>query len=145
MADAELKRLKYERGQLKAELTRFEKFLNTVDTMDQIENIEFRSGEIQTLLDKFKTSQTQIEIMYLKEFPSNFDEAEAENEREIFENRYYAALSKSKQISIAAAATLASALGGCAPPLLGDLYDVTYKSPSSTSQPALPSVTARLP
>lgn len=60
MADAELKRLKYERGQLKAELTRFEKFLNTVDTIDQIENIEFRSGEIQTLLDKFKTSQTQI-------------------------------------------------------------------------------------
>lgn len=83
-------------------------------------------------------------MAYLKDFSADFDEAEAENKRETFENRYYAALSRSKkivsQVRQSQFVAAPAEQGGYNPSSPGDVYDVNH-----ICQPALPSVTARLP
>lgn len=144
MSDTQLKLLKHQRGQLKAELTRFEKFLDTASAINDIENIQCRAAEIENILNRFRTSQTQIEELYLKDFPADFDECDADKEREMFENRYYAALSASKKIissvqqSLPTTADTGSRGFSNAPP--SEVSNIKL-----SAQALLPSVTARLP
>lgn len=73
--------LKLQRRQLKAALTRTEKYLNKCENNEGVHEIHKRYDGFVTLLDEFNPVQTEIERLDVTEFDSNV--------REEFEDRYY--------------------------------------------------------
>lgn len=87
---AEIAKLVKIRGQLKGQLTRFRSFINEVQGSDSITQLEIRLEKVEYLWTQFDNVQTEIE--------SFEDEAETSTERELFENAYFEAISKTKDI-----------------------------------------------
>lgn len=81
---ADLAKLKLERGQCKAKVTRFETYLNSV-RVDQIFQLESRLNDINKVLDGFNEIQLRIEILDTDELQTD--------ERQNFEDRYYDVIS----------------------------------------------------
>nr|CAI5850144.1 unnamed protein product [Callosobruchus analis] len=79
------------RGQIKAHLTRFQKFLDSFELLSgSIIEIQKRLDKIETLWDKFNEYQFQIEVLDTSE--------EQDIERENFESTYIALTSRAQQI-----------------------------------------------
>lgn len=70
-------RLRIERGQCKAKITRFETYLNSV-TADKILELETRLNDVIKLLDVFNEIQLQFEVMD----PGELDTDERNNLKE---------------------------------------------------------------
>nr|CAI5865716.1 unnamed protein product [Callosobruchus analis] len=85
----ELKKLAWERGQIKATLTRFISFLEKC-TNENITNLDIRLQSIESLLADFNKVQSKIELLKVEEIESG--------EREGFEDRYFDAVSQAKQM-----------------------------------------------
>ncbi|XP_066141168.1 uncharacterized protein [Euwallacea fornicatus] len=87
-----LKKLKNSKAQIKGELTRFTSFLNKTDLDQCIELLQARYDSAKSILDKFKSIQTEYEELLITDFPSNYDEGELGEERDNFETRYFEAV-----------------------------------------------------
>lgn len=84
---AELNRLKIERGQCKAKLTRFETFLSGFSP-DKVVELETRLNDIIVGLETFNIIQSQIEILDQNEI--------AKDDRQSFEDKYYELVSTAR-------------------------------------------------
>ncbi|KAJ8913119.1 hypothetical protein NQ315_006037 [Exocentrus adspersus] len=73
---------------LKSQLTRFEKYLNTPEKVENKVQVEIRLKKIETAFEEFEKIQTQLEIL---------EEGE-DDTRDEMENRYYEAIAKAKTI-----------------------------------------------
>lgn len=148
MAEAELKMLKHERGQIKSDITRFQSFLRKVDPENiPVQNIQTRCDSIKPLLESFKSIQTKIELSYLDNFPGDYDEADAEQERETFEDRYFDAIGTAQSILLEAAPSARKSDSVLAPDRPDTAIGVTDNSAAVVDEPVavLPTVTAKLP
>lgn len=86
-----LQSLVLKRGQLKAQITRFQNFLDNFNCENSdILQIETRLTRIEGILDSFDDIQNQIEL--LSEFQIQ------ETERNSFEESYYAVIAKAKTV-----------------------------------------------
>ncbi|KAK9510615.1 hypothetical protein O3M35_005360 [Rhynocoris fuscipes] len=86
----EMDKLINKRGQLKAQLSRFEKFINTVEE-DNFDQLKIRFQKIENTIDIF--DEVQAEIEYLS---GEIDEEDLE--RETFENKYFSLVTKAKRL-----------------------------------------------
>lgn len=84
LSEIELKQLIAKRGQVKASLTRFSKFIDRCkdeNTEQNLMQLESRLENTYSLLEQFNTLQNSIELLNETEISTN--------ERETFENQYY--------------------------------------------------------
>ncbi|XP_066261302.1 uncharacterized protein [Euwallacea similis] len=93
-----LKKLKNSKAQIKGELTRFASFLNKADLHECIELLQARYDSAKSILDKFKSIQTEYEELLISDFPSNYKERELEEERDRFETRYFESLAMAQSV-----------------------------------------------
>ncbi|XP_076245382.1 uncharacterized protein LOC143185936 [Calliopsis andreniformis] len=91
--DASLKILVKERGQVKAGLTRFKTYFESLDSSASMRELQERTEKLSLLFDKFESVQSQIEMIVLE------TELEATHaaERESFENMYFRFLAAAKE------------------------------------------------
>lgn len=86
-----MRTLVLKRGQLKAQITRFQTFLDNFKCENREKSeIETRLTRIDGILDLFETTQNQIELL------SNFEIQETE--RNSFEESYYAVIAKAQKL-----------------------------------------------
>lgn len=88
----DISKLKTQRGQLKASITRGIKFYDELNKSNldfkTISELQVRLSKIEPLLDKFENIQLEIELIS-KALTPDFDESIEEDERINFENSYY--------------------------------------------------------
>ncbi|KAJ8951233.1 hypothetical protein NQ318_010261 [Aromia moschata] len=98
MSDSELKALRIKMGQIKAQLTRFNNYLNAFDPTKSVFELTKRLENIERLWDEFGDCQSRIELL---------DETELNSDqRSLFEKDFYENVSQAQEyISTAQAST----------------------------------------
>lgn len=89
----EIRRLVFERGQLKSKLTKFIGFYDKISNSlnaEKVNELENRLINILEIINKFDTIQSQLEYVNKHEFETD--------ERDNFENKYFAIITKTKKI-----------------------------------------------